>query len=494
MTPPRLPLLLLVPFLALFPLSSSLADDTPLVPERLIRDQLLNPWTGDLDGMLKRRFIRVLVVYNKTNYFLDGAEEKGITAELARSCEKWLNGKLKTGKFPAQFVMIPVARDELLPFLEQGKGDIAAAGLTVTPERRERVRFAKPWGTGVKEIVVAGPASPRLDRLDDLAGKEVYIVRSSSYFASLTRLNEDFRTRGLEPARIREASENLESEDLMEMVNAGLLPLTVIDEYRARFWAKVLKDVEVRSDLAVATDGEIAWAVRKDSPKLLASLNEFVAKEKGGSDLSYLAHKYFDNTRFVTNPHSTDDWRRFKAAEKYFKRYAGEYGFDYLLVAAQAYQESRIDQNRVSPAGAVGVMQLLPSTAAGPPINIRNIDSLESNIKAGVKYLHHLVVDYFSDPGIDELNRLLFAFAAYNAGPGNMRAARRKAREMGLDPNRWFNNVENAMAREVGREPVHYVSSIFKYYIAYRLAREREQERVEALEKHFSVGQEETFR
>jgi membrane-bound lytic murein transglycosylase MltF len=155
-----------------------------------------------------------------------------------------------------------------------------------------------------------------------------------------------------------------------------------------------------------------------------------------------------------------------------FRRYAGEYDFDWLMVAAQAYQESRLDQSVRSGVGAVGVMQVLPSTAAD--IGVEGIEELEPNINAGVKYLRYLHDQYFADLPLDRRNRHLFAFAAYNAGPNRIRRLRATAERVGLDPNVWFGNVEAVAAKEIGTETVRYVSNIAKYYVAYTLAMARQ--------------------
>jgi membrane-bound lytic murein transglycosylase MltF len=162
-----------------------------------------------------------------------------------------------------------------------------------------------------------------------------------------------------------------------------------------------------------------------------------------------------------------------------FEKYGNQYGFDFLIVAAQGYQESRLDQSARSPAGAVGIMQLLPSTAADPNVGIPDITTAEPNIHAGVRYLNFIRERYFNDPAIDSFNQTLFALAAYNAGPARIRNLRNKAAKQGYDPNVWFDNVEVISARETGRETVQYVSNILKYYVAYRMSVIRQVQRVE---------------
>jgi membrane-bound lytic murein transglycosylase MltF len=446
--------------------------------------RLLENWTGDFDGMVVRRSVRALVVFSKTNYFLDGAQQLGATYEGMKEFEKKINKKLKRGHLKVHVVFIPVPRDRLIPMLLAGKGDIAAAGLTITPERKKQVDFATPLIENVDEIIVTGPNSPKVTRLEDLSGTEIHVRKSSSYYESLIQLNDSFKEAGSPPVLIKEASEYLEDEDLLEMVNAGLIPMTVVDNYLAKFWAQIFKDITLHPEIAVRREGQIAWMIRKNSPKLKQEINEFVKSHKKGTLFgNIILKRYFENMSFVRNNLSDEDLAGFKAVMDLFKKYAGIYDMDWLLVAALAYQESRLDQSMRSPAGAVGVMQLLPSTAAGNPVNIPDIEKIESNIHAGVKYLRWLHDRYFKDEDMSRLDKGLFTFASYNAGPARVMGLRRQAAEMGFDPNVWFNNVEVAAAKSIGRETVQYVSNIYKYYIAYKLIADKLQIKREELHK-----------
>ena len=214
----------------------------------------------------------------------------------------------------------------------------------------------------------------------------------------------------------------------------------------------------------------------------LAVVNEFTKTHKVGTTFgNILKKRYLGSDTFVKRSTSTEELEKFDAIAQMFQKYGQQYDFDWLMVVAQGYQESKLDQSARSPRGAVGVMQLLPSTAADPAVGISGIDkSTENNIHAGVKYLRTLVDKYLDDPALDRKNRTLMAFAAYNAGPGNLRKFRKLAAESGLDPNVWFHNVEHAAAEIVGRETVQYVANIYKYYVAYRLATERNEERSKA--------------
>ena len=448
----------------------STLDDLP--PEL---GTLLAPWRGDLDGMIERRLIRALTVFNPMVYFLDGPDQRGVVYEAMAEFEKTLNRKLNRRRLRVNVIMIPVARDELIPALLAGRGDVAAANLTITPERLALVDFSEPGLRDVREVVVTGPAASMIDSLDDLAGRELHLRRSSSYWSSIERFNATLHGVGRPPVRLVPTSEWVEDNGLLELVNTGALPMTVVDSHKARFWSQFFDRIQVREDLAVRTGGEIAWAFRKNSPALAEEINAFVRKHRKGTLFGNVLYKrYLQDTRWVRNALRPAEQLRFREMADLFRSYAERYDLDWLLIAAQAYQESRLDQSQRSRAGAIGVMQLLPSTAR--EIGIGDIDDLENNIHAGVKYLRHVMDTYLDDDAIDPVQRQLLALAAYNAGPSRIRQLRRKAEAAGLDPDVWFQNVEVLAARHVGAEPVRYVGNIVKYYVAYRLLAQRIEE------------------
>lgn len=442
--------------------------------------RLREPWFGDLDEIVERGFLRALVVHSRTSYFLDGARQRGITYEAMVEFERFLNERVP-GRRKIHVIFVPVRRDQLISSIANGTGDIAAANLTVTSERAQFVDFSEAATKNVKEVVVTGPSGPSLSSLDDLSGQMVHVRRSSSYFDSLTRLNLTLAESGKAVVDIRFADENLEDEDLLEMVNADLLPAIVVDDHKAKLWEQVFDQIVVHHDIAVREGGSIAWATQKNTPQLLDLINDFALEHRTGTLFgNILRNRYFRSTKWITNPGSQEQMARFRTTVDLFKQYADTYDFDWLLIMAQAYQESRLDQQLKSPVGAIGIMQLLPSTAAGNPINIPDITDLEANIHAGTKYLHFIIEQYLDDPDIDPLNKTLFAFASYNAGPSRIRRLRREAAEKGFNPNLWFKNVEVIAARDIGQETVQYVSNIYKYYVAYKLIAERENAAAEA--------------
>jgi membrane-bound lytic murein transglycosylase MltF len=450
---------------------------------------LAMPWAGDLDGMEERRLIRVLTVYGMPRYFLDGAREQGLVFELFKLFEKFVNQRLERDQLPVYVAFIPVARGELLQGLIDGRGDIAAAGLTITRARDEEIDFTDPLTREISEVLVTGPSAPEISAIEELSGREVYVRASSSYRTSLDHLNRRLAEAGRPEVILRDASEYLEDEDLMEMVDSGMLPWVVVDDYKALAWAEAFDNLTVREDLVLREGGRLGYAVRENSPRLLAALNEFLSTHKQGTLTgNVLINRYVRDFDWSENALAIDDYEKFERVAEIFERYGRQYGLDYLLVAAQGYQESRLDQSLKSKAGAIGIMQMLPSTARDPNVDIPDITTAENNIHAGIRYLNYLRDQYFDDLASDPFNQTLFALAAYNAGPARVRSLRGKAAGQGYDPDRWFDNVEVIAAREVGREPVTYVANILKYYVAYSLSVAQQQQRETQREKFEPEG------
>jgi len=451
-----------------------------------VRAELNKSFTGDLDEMVARRLVRIGVPFNRTHYFVDQGEQRGVAYEYGKLMEDELNKRRKTGNLKVSFWFVPLPRDQLLPALVDGKVDMVIAQVTVTPERQKLVDFTNPTRKDVSEVVVTGPGAPPIASVDDLSGQEVFVRETSSYHQSLLSLNERLEAAGKRPVVIRAAPENLEDEDLLEMANAGLVKVIVVDNYLAGFWQKVFPDLVVHDAVALRTGGNLAVAIRKDSPQLAAGLNAIIAEYGLGTAFGNMMEKrYLRSTTYVKDATSEAERRKFLALTDMFRKYSDQYGMDYLLMAAQGYQESRLDHSVKSPVGAIGVMQVMPAT--GKDLKVGDISQLEPNIHAGVKYMRWVMDTYFKDEPMDSLNKGLFAFASYNAGPGRIRQLRREAEKRGLDPNVWFGNVEQIASERIGRETVTYVSNIYKYYVAYRLV-EEERARREAAKKEIGVA------
>ena len=442
-------------------------------------------WSGDFEQMLDRRVIRVLVPYSRSLYYVDQGRERGLTAELVRDFERWVNQRHKDrlGKRPLTVYLIPTTRDKLFTALAAGQGDIAAGNLTVTEAREKVADFVAPADAfKVNEIIVTGPGAPALASLDDLAGQTVHVRLATSYADSLQELNKRLVAAGKPRINIVPLPDALEDEDKLDMLNAGLLQIVVVDDWKGRLWAQVLPKIKLREDLVLRAGGQVGWAVRSGSPQLQAALQEFYVKQvKPQGVINYRQAQALKRVKQMRNNTGSDESERFARTLDLFVRYGTQYGFDPVMLAAQGYQESQLNQGAKSHVGAIGVMQIMPAT--GKELAVGNIGEIEPNIHGGAKYMDQLMTRYFKDANFTGSNRSLFAFAAYNAGPGNINKMRKIATERGLDPDKWFNNVEVITSEKIGIETTTYVRNIYKYYVSYRLlldSRAAQQQAIEA--------------
>jgi membrane-bound lytic murein transglycosylase MltF len=368
-------------------------------------------------------------------------------------------------------VMVVVAtRDKLLADLQAGHADVAVGNVKAVDELLKQIDFAGlDQNITTAEILVTGPSSPAIASIDDLSGKTVHVREYSTPYLALKALNERFRKEGKPEVKAVFVPNALEDEDLLEMLNAGLLQTMITDDWRARMWAQVLPKVTVREDIQLRPKTKMGWAIRKNSPKLAAELNEFhayYAKTQGG--IPALQRQYMSRIKAMKNATASEDHGRYRALIEIFEKYGKQYNFEPMMLAAQGYQESTLNQDVKSPVGAIGVMQVMPAT--GAELKVGDIHKADPNIHAGAKYMDQLMTRYFKDANFDEQNRTLFAFASYNAGPGNISKMRKETEKRGLDPDQWFNNVEVVTAEKIGIETTTYVRNIFKYYVAYKLA------------------------
>lgn len=422
------------------------------------------PFSGDLPELKDRRAIRVLIPWSLTHYFLVKGEPHGFEYSLSKEYEKFLNKNTdKTSK--VEFIFIPMHFSKIIPALLEKKGDIAAANLTITKERSKKVLFSTPYYKNVKEVIVANKQAPTLRNTDDLSEKEITVTKGSSYFTHLQALDDSLKNKNFSGIDIIEAQAEMQTEDVLEMLNSGLIEYAVADLHIAQLWQKVLPDIIVYPDILVHQGGQIAWAVQKGNNELITSINKFMKKNKKGTLIgNILFTRYLKDTKWINNPLSSTEQKKIRDLIPLFRKYSEKYHFDWLLMAAQGFQESKLEQSTKSHAGAIGIMQLLPSTAKDPKINIPDIENTENNIHAGIKYMALLRDTYFNENLLTEADQIRFTLAAYNCGPNKTKRLRKKAKEQGLNPNIWFSNVEYLAPAETRR----YVANIHKYYLAYR--------------------------
>jgi membrane-bound lytic murein transglycosylase MltF len=436
--------------------------------------------TGDLPEMLKSHQIRVLVVPSRSTYFLDKAgQPRGIDYDLLKGWEKILNKGRKKGASPISLLFIPVTLEELGDALLEGRGDIAGITL-LTPGRVGEFAYATPIFDDIQEVVVTGKNGPTISRLEDLSGQKVHVVSGSAQMESMAALNDRLKKEGLAPIKVIQAEPYVAHENLLEMIDGGMISAGVVPDAFAKLWARVFKNLAIHENFPVTSGMKAAWAVRKENPKLVAKLNEAIAsvlkKNKRAFERDF--NQYFKTTNWITNPFVKSS--KFELADD-FEREAGAFGMDWLQLMAQGFQESTLKNDAKSPYGAVGIMQVLPSTAKW--LGVMDYTKAERNIHVGAKYMARLMKRYAKVPEISKDNRFFFALAAYNAGPGRVRKYRKRATELGYDPNQWFGNVERVALRSGNLETVMYVRNILNYTMAYKSAYEQSLRRSELKEK-----------
>ncbi|BBP44001.1 transglycosylase SLT domain-containing protein [Thiosulfativibrio zosterae] len=491
-----LPIFLLLISNLAFSATNSAANNQNLKPIQdipiSITKRIQEPFFGDLKALRERRIIRVLVSYNRTNFFVTEKGYRGSEYDLLKGYENYLNrGPLKQ-RYQTQLVFIPLPFQDLLTQLQAGKGDMVASGITVIPERKTLIDFTEPYIFNVREILVSNKNAPPIKSLQDLSGKQIVVVANSSYIIHLEAFNQALARLALQPIEIIKADALLEAEDILEMVNAGIYDYTVSDNHIALVWGKILDNMEVHQDIIFHYEGKIAWAINKNKPELKKSLDTFIENHaKQGRLLGNSVYKkYFEETYWIKKPLTHNLLSKVDCLKTYFQLYGDFYGFDWHLLAAQGYQESHFEQNKKSPRGAIGIMQIKPSTAREKYIKINNIHLVENNIHAGVKYMAFLRDVYFQGDQYTPEDKVNFALAAYNAGPNRIRNFQALAQEAGLDPHKWFYNVENIARSRVGQETVNYVANIQKTKLFLRASKELDFKRQLHLDKLTEAHQE----
>ena len=452
------------------------AEEAALTEAGVLIEAVLEPRTDGLDAIRDRGFLRMAVAPDPLMIAFDGERALGVAMEIARELQGHLAGYPDAGRTPTVVVPTPMPRRDVADSVDAGNTDFAT--LTVsTADEVPGLAHTQALIRDVEDVLVLGPALQGVETLDDMRGVPVYLAEGSRYVRNAQALNAERAAEGLAPLDLRFVDGRLDDYDLIEMVEVGLIPATIATDFKGRFWSTVYPSIQVREDLPLSDPARIAWVVRADNPELRAVLDDFAETAKEGTLLgNTVLKRYASSADWITDIGADDARVRIDEVGPVIARYAGEYAFDGDLLLAQAYQESRLDQGARSHVGAVGVMQVMPATAADPAVGIPDIEDMESNVHAGVKYMRWLRDTFFDDEAIDPLDQTLLSLAAYNAGPGGVRRAQRRAAEMGLDPNVWFENVEVAIQQAVSREPAIYVRNIFKYYVSYRLLAEVEAE------------------
>jgi membrane-bound lytic murein transglycosylase MltF len=428
-------------------------------------------WTGTYEQMLQHGQIRVAVPYDRTIYVNDKGTPRGLAVEMAKGFQTWLNqqyaAQLKGKSISVK--LIPTNAADLFTSLSTGKSDMVIGDLGLYEPLPNAHQYILSHAVKMeREVLIAGPSSIAITSPEDLSGQTVYGGRNTNFPATLAELNKNLERERKPLVKLVSPVGTLDGEDLLEMVDSGLIPFVIMSDWRAQLWQPIYKKMVIHEDIFSKDSGWIGWGVRSSNQDLNDVITNF--SNSNGYDAalkSYRTQEYKEHIQGLKDPIEKSAWARFESMRPLFVKYGAQYNLDPLFIAALGFQETLLNQNAESKVGAIGVMQLMPAT--GSSLGVGDIHLLEPNIHAGADYMNQLITKYFPDAQFRGDNRALFAIASYNIGPNNVAKARDQAKSMGFDPNEWFKNVEFIATERMGYEPMIYVRNVYKYFISYEL-------------------------
>lgn len=429
---------------------------------------------GDLPVILQNQSLRVLVAYDNVSFFMNKGHQDGLYVALMKEFEKYLQTKYREAK-RLKIYFIPVRQDQMMQRISDGYGDIAM-GVSPTNDFRRYVDFTIPEKLWLKEISVTRSGSKPIEKIEDFAGRFIWVRESSSYYESLKVINTYLKAMKLKPITIIKADEFLTDADLVDMVSKGEILATIVNDSKLVVWKRMFKGVSFNTEVPLKVNGTLAWAIRHESKLLYREVNLFLRQYRDGTKNGKpIYDKYMRTSPTYVSRYSrpANEWLGIKADtflkySRIFRNYGDKYNIDWMLLMAQSYQESTLNPDARSNRGAVGIMQVLPSTASEWYININSVHDIDNNVHAGTKYMRYMLDNYFGEKSIDVGEKILFALASYNCGPNRIMKYRREAKDNGLDPNKWFDNVEKIAMEHSALETVKYVRNISSLYVSYQ--------------------------
>ncbi|BAN49043.1 transglycosylase SLT domain-containing protein [Metapseudomonas resinovorans] len=452
------PLLFLLCLLALLPVTAS---------ARLVGPPEVWQQPGearDLAQIRRSGVLKVLVNQSRNSSGEVKGQSVGIEYHRIRAFEQYLNRNARDGR-EIKLKIIPMPKDRLLAALQRGEGDLVAPGELVGHGVGANVSASAPLRKDVPIVLVSRQGQRRYQRLEQLSGRSIALPVGSAAGDALRQVNERLAARKLAPIVIEWVDSTLAVEDVLEMVQAGIYPLTAVEQPIAERWVKVMPKLRLDKHLVLDRQGDMTWFVRRNAPTLRASVDRFLAEYRTPSDQDAAFQRIYRRVYKLHNPLARTERQRLERVRPVLQRYADQHDFDWLNLAALAYKESSLNPAARGASGATGLMQITPGAARS--VGVGNIQKLENNVQASAKYLAKLRRSFFASARLEERERMAFVLAAYNLGPQRVQGMRAEARRRGLDPNRWFFQVERIAAEQIGMGVVSYVNSVNKYYLAF---------------------------
>lgn len=418
----------------------------------------------DLAQIRSSQVLRVLVNQSRNSSGQVQGESIGVEYHRLRAFERYLNGHARDGQ-EITLKIIPKAKDQLLGALLRGEGDLMAPGELLDVKPTHAVTPSDPIIERVPLMLVGVKGERRYTRLEQLSGRTVALTTGSAAGEALNLINQKLALRKLPPVNIEWVDPTLAVEDVLEMVQAGIYHLTLVEQPIAERWAKLMPKLRFDRKVLVSEPGAMRWYVRRDASMLRASIDRFLTTYTVPADQNVAFERVYRRLYRVHYPLARADRQKLEKLRPVLQKHAQQQGMDWLNLAALAFKESTLNPNAKGTGGATGLLQITPSAAQR--VGVNNIQNVEGNVQAGAKYLAMIRRKFFASPQLNERERMAFVLAAYNMGPERVQGMRAEARRRGLNPNQWFFQVERIAMEQVGMGAVSYVNSVNKYYLAF---------------------------
>ncbi|MFZ4726193.1 MAG: transglycosylase SLT domain-containing protein [Paludibacter sp.] len=398
----------------------------------------------DLNEIIASDTLRVATMYGPTSYFLFRDEMMGFDYEMAENLSKHLNLNLK--------ITIAKNESELIQLLRDKKVDIVTYNVVETKELKKEFQFVLPQSESY-QVLVQNLSVKALTDVTELAGESVYVRENSIFHQRLKALNEEIGG----TINIVFAADSLSNEDLIDMVGEKKIKFTLA----YRNVALLEKSYYNRLDcgMQVGFEQHNGWLINSESIALQNAINEWIKLPQTDRVQSRLLEKYWERSPYFAMRKVRIPKGSISPYDHLFKKYAPIINWDWRLLAALAFHESRFDASEVSWVGAAGLMQLMPRTAANFGLNSKSKFDPELNIEAGVQYIKSLNMTFRQVQDKDE--RIKFILAGYNSGPAHILDAMALTKKYGKDSHIWFNHVEQFLLKK--SEPQFYQDPVVKY-------------------------------
>lgn len=453
----RVLLLPIVCLLALLPLSATARQVGPEVAQHKTQ-------VRDLAAIRSSKVLRVLVNQSRNSSGDVKGQEIGIEYQRLQAFEQYLNGHSRNGQ-KVKFKIIPKAKNQLLAALQRGDGDLVAPGELLDTGSAKGINASEPIIPDVPLVLVGVRGGRTFKNVEQLSGRTLSLPAGSMADEALHQVNQQLALRKLAPIKIEWVDPSLAVEDVLEMVQAGIYPLTLVEQPIAERWARVMPRLRVDRNLTLRTHDNISWFVRQDATMLKASINDFLKTYKPSANQDLAFEKAYKNMYRVNNPLVRTNLQRLEKLRPMLQRHADAQDMDWLDLAALAFKESKLDPAAKGSGGATGLLQITPSAAKR--VGVSDIQNADRNVQAGARYMALIRSKYFASPRVNERERMAFVLAAYNLGPERVQSMRDEARRRGLNPNQWFFQTERIAMEQGSAGVVSFVNSVNKYYLAF---------------------------